>query len=103
MQQGYHYRLYIDGLPSASILRDKQDKELPADYFHGVPIGKWSQETGQAMIYNHLDIIVIVHDTLDGHHRIVGFDVEPYSIAEGPNRSTNDPSVGLDNMIIRPD
>lgn len=55
------------------------------------------------MIYNHLDIIVIVHDTLDGHHRIVGFDVEPYSIAEGPNRSTNDPSVGLDNMIIRPD
>ena len=44
------------------------------------------------MIYNHWDIVVIVHDTLEGHHRIVGFEVEPYSIAEGPNRAANDPA-----------
>ena len=27
IQLGYHYRLYLDDLPSASILRDKQNKE----------------------------------------------------------------------------
>jgi hypothetical protein len=41
------------------------------------------------MIYNHLDITVQVHDTLEGHHRIVGFEVEPYSMAEDQHRSSN--------------
>jgi len=44
------------------------------------------------MVFNHLDITVIIHDTIEGHHRIVGFEVEPYSIGEGPNRAANDPS-----------
>lgn len=53
------------------------------------------------MLYNHWDIIVIVHDTIEGHHRIVGFEVEPYSMAEGPNRSTNNPATVLDNLYIK--
>ena len=54
------------------------------------------------MIYNHWDIVVIVHDTLEGHHRIVGFEVEPYSIAEGPNREANDPYQEPLNQYLRP-
>lgn len=78
-------------------MRDKQNKEMPADYFHGIPIGKYlphkSKRDDQYIVYNHLDIIVIVHDTMEGHHRIVGFEVEPYSIAEGKNRIANDPKT----------
>jgi len=76
----------LDDLPSASILRDKENKELPADYFHGIPIGQYDKVRREVILYNHWDIIVIVHDTMEGHHRIVGFEVEPYSIAEGPHR-----------------
>ena len=63
---------------------------MPPNYFSGIPIGKY-EDYDKVMIYNHLDITVIRHDTLEGHHRIVGFEVEPFSIGEGPNRSANDP------------
>ena len=43
------------------------------------------------MIYNHLDIIVLINYTIEGHQRIVGFEVEPFSLAEGPKRAQNDP------------
>jgi hypothetical protein len=43
------------------------------------------------MLYNHLDITVIVHDTMEGHHRIVGFEVEPFSLAEDNHRQANNP------------
>ena len=53
------------------------------------------------MIYNHWDIIVITHDTIEGHHRVVGFEVEPYSIAEGPNRYANDPAQEPNNQYLK--
>jgi hypothetical protein len=43
------------------------------------------------MLYNHLDITVIVHDTMEGHHRIVSFEVEPFSLAEDNHRQVNNP------------
>ena len=43
------------------------------------------------MIYNHLDITVLINYTIEGHQRIVGFEVEPSSIAEGIKRANNDP------------
>lgn len=100
MQSNFGYTLYLDNLPSATILRDKLDKELPADYFHGIPIGVY-EGNGKIKIYNHWDLIVVVHDTLEGHHRIVGFEVEPYSLAEGPNRESNDPSDHLENQYLK--
>jgi hypothetical protein len=100
MQSNFGYTLYLDNLPSATILRDKVDKELPADYFHGIPIGVY-EGNGKIKIYNHWDLIVVVHDTLEGHHRIVGFEVEPYSLAEGPNRESNNPSDHLENQYLK--
>jgi len=38
------------------------------------------------VFYNHLELTVETHKTLDGHERIVAFDVEPFSIAEDENR-----------------
>jgi hypothetical protein len=88
MQHGYGYQLYLDNLPSATILRDKDDKELEPDYGKHIPIGQF-EGLGQIMLYNHLDITVIVHDTMEGHHRIVGFEVEPFSLAEDNHRQAN--------------
>lgn len=83
-------------MPSATILRDKNNKELPVDYASGIPIGEF-EDVGFIKIYNHLDIVVIVHDTMEGHHRIVGFEVEPYSLNQNQYRMTNDP-----DQIIEP-
>jgi len=94
MQHNYTYTLYMDDLPSATIVRDEHDRDLPPNYFEGIPIGIFSMPSRsehKIMIYNHLDITVLVHHTIEGHQRIVGFDVEPFSIAEGPKRGSNDP------------
>ena len=98
MQHDYGYQLYLDNLPSATILRDQNKKELPVDYFKSVPIGVY--EYGRKMIYNHLDITVIVHDTLEHHHRVVGFEVEPFSMMEEDNRSENNPSISKGPMYL---
>ena len=100
IQHNYKYKLYLDGLPSATILRDKKNKELPVDYTSGIPIGEY-HGLGQIMIYNHLDIVVKVHTTLEGHHRIVGFEVEPYSMGEGPNRISNNPTSADEDQYLR--
>jgi hypothetical protein len=92
IQHDFRYKLYLDDLPSATILRDKKNRELPVNYESGIPIGEF-QGLSKIMIYNHLDITVLVHDTVEGHHRIVGFEVEPFSIAEGPNRIANKPTA----------
>jgi hypothetical protein len=47
---------------------------------------------GRIKLYNHLEITVITHDTIEGHHRIVGFEVEPFSIAESEHRYAMDPT-----------
>ena len=90
MQHDFRYTLYLDDLPSATIMRDNDNKELPPNYFEGIPIGKF-EGLGKIKLYNHLDITVLIHDTLEGHHRIVGLEVEPFSLGEGPNRDLNDP------------
>lgn len=75
---------------------------MPADFTHGIPIGKF-ESVSEIMIYNHWDITVIVHDTLEGHHRIVGFEVEPYSIYEGVHRMANDPGSEPKNQYLKAD
>ena len=67
IQHDYRYTLYLDDLPSATILRDKNNKELPVDYLDGIPIGRYEQLDGypRVVVYNHLDIKVIIHHTVE--------------------------------------
>jgi hypothetical protein len=56
-------------LPSATILRDKYNQELPVDYFEGVPIGRYEYDASgfpRIVIYNHLEMNVIIHTTDEG-------------------------------------
>ena len=36
----YRFRLYIDGLPSAVIIRDPETGKVHKDYYDGIPVGK---------------------------------------------------------------
>jgi hypothetical protein len=74
-------------------MRDKLNKDLPPNYFEGIPVGIFSVQNWDQfiMIFNHLEITVHINYTIEGHQRIVGFEVEPFSIAEGPKRAQNDP------------
>jgi len=101
MQHDFGYTLYLDDLPSATILRDKEDREMAPDYGKGIPVGKF-EGLGKIMLYNHLDITVVVHDTLEGHHRIVGFEVEPFSLAEDQHRLANDPKSSTGPLYLKP-
>ena len=63
-----------------------------ANYVTGIPVGifDWDENENQRiMVYNHLDMTVLVHKTLDGHQRIVGFEVEPFSMANDDNEENN--------------
>lgn len=42
------------------------------------------------IIFNHLNITVYTHTTLEGHERIVGFEVEPMSLGEDDFRENYD-------------
>jgi hypothetical protein len=99
MQHKFGYTLYLDNLPSATILRDNEDKELTPDYGKGIPIGQF-EGLGKIVLNNHLDITVVVHDTYEGHHRIVGFEVEPFSLAEDQHRLANDPKSSTGPLYL---
>lgn len=85
-QHNYKYKLYLDGLPSATISRDPENNEKIISYTEGIPIGKYNHETHEMMLYNHLEITVKGHETHEKQKRIVGFEVEPFSISEGEYR-----------------
>jgi len=54
------------------------------------------------MLYNHLDMTVIVHKTSEGHNRIVGFEVEPFSMAESEDREEANPYKSKEPLILKP-
>lgn len=81
------------------MVQDASGNEI-VNYQEGIPIGKYlGAKNGKVMLNNHLDMIVEVHDTYDGHQRIVGFDVLARSIPEDEKRFTckgySDPNEGL--------
>ena len=82
-QHGYRYKLYLDDLPSATMIKDEKTGELVPDFLDGIPIGEYDHETGKLLIYNHLSIEVKVHLTTTEpvEKRVVGFEVYPMSRA----------------------
>ena len=80
IQHGFRYKLYLDDLPSATMLRTP-DGELVPDYQDGIPIGIYDRKNHQVIIYNHLIITVKTHFAVGSQEqRIVGFEVEPRSV-----------------------
>jgi len=81
IKYGYHNNWIIDNLPSASLgLTETGMKQR--HYAGGFPIGYMDRETGDAYVYNHVNIVVDYHQVEGGQdgYRVVGFAVEPFSI-----------------------
>lgn len=83
----YHYRLFIDGLPSATMVRNPETGDVHDDFMSGIPVGKLVyDEAGinyKYILYNHWNIIIKTQEVENSlHQRIVGFEVEPRSFAQ---------------------
>ena len=80
-QNDYRYKLYLDGLPSATMTKDPSTGKLVPDFTGGIPVGEYDHETGKTKIFNHLTFEVKVHltETEPVEKHIVGFKVYPMS------------------------
>jgi len=81
IKYGYHHNWIIDNLPSAALglsgsgLKQKH-------YAGGFPIGYLDTSSGEAWVYNHVNIVVDYHQVepdVEGY-RVVAFAVEPFSV-----------------------
>jgi transmembrane 9 superfamily protein 2/4 len=84
IKYGYHNNWIIDNLPSAAVGSNVVTGEKIKRYSGGFPIGFIARDTKQPYVYNHMNIIVGYHqrdDSFDNTYRVVGFSVEPMSVA----------------------
>jgi hypothetical protein len=49
-------------------------------------LAKYDERKKEWHVFNHLDITVETHLTIEGDERIVGLDVEPMSLADDAKR-----------------
>lgn len=93
IEQDFKYRLYADGLPSATVVSKNEQKHTQVLQYHeGIPVGEINIMEGDEHIYNHLEITIKLHKVAGSkdRNRVVGFDVEPKSIGcnkDGPDAS----------------
>jgi transmembrane 9 superfamily protein 2/4 len=83
IKYGYHNNWIIDNLPSAAVGLNAATGEKQKHYAGGFPIGFIASNTKQSYIFNHVNIIVDFHqrDPAVETYRVVGFAVEPMSVA----------------------
>lgn len=76
IKRQYHHNWIVDNLPAASILDSEQ---YVTTQYVGFPVGY--TEGNVEYIYNHANIILEYHPVEEDSYRIVGFYVEPLSVA----------------------
>ena len=84
IRRKYRYQLFVDELPNATLVKNKDTGKVEADFREGIYVGKKLGDNISSIIYNHLEITVKVHHVTGGDEvRVVGFEVQPFSIANG--------------------
>ncbi|KAH7722530.1 Endosomal P24A protein precursor [Aphelenchoides avenae] len=76
--EDYHVHLLVDNLPCATKYIIPETKEV--FYDHGYKLG-WT-DGGRVFVNNHLEIVLMYHQPTPGVYRVVGFEVQPKSIAK---------------------
>ena len=81
IRKNYHNNWIVDNLPAASKIED--DVNSSVRYWQGFPIGYIHGDTGLAYVHNHVNIEIMYHPVENevDKFRVVGFVVEPFSIA----------------------
>jgi transmembrane 9 superfamily protein 2/4 len=83
IKYGYHNNWIIDNLPSAGVGLNAATGEKQKHYAGGFPIGFVATDTKMPYVFNHVNIKIDYHqgDPEVEAYRVVGFSVEPMSIA----------------------
>ena len=83
MHEKYRYQLFLDGLPNALMTPNSKTDELEVNYREGILVGEYKSGYG-LVLNNHLHFTVKVHHVHGGDEvRIVGFEVQPFSVKTG--------------------
>jgi transmembrane 9 superfamily member 2/4 len=94
----YHNNWIIDNLPAASII--DSDEQITTKYV-GFPVG-YPGPKNVNYLYNHVNIILLTHDDIDPEYsRIVGFYVEPMSVAHASKGSCEGMTRHLEYSSIK--
>lgn len=77
IRSGYQHNWLIDGLPAASVLREKSKtlKHYGTGFFLGAV-----DNNGMLHLNNHYEIYVEYHERSKGEYRVVGVSIKPFSV-----------------------
>eukprot|EP00884_Botryococcus_braunii_P008276 jgi/Botrbrau1/1744/Bobra.0217s0002.1 len=91
----YRVLMILDNLPIA-IARLREDNGIPVKtYERGFPVGR-VEEGGSTLLNNHLRFTILYHRDMETDlSRIVGFEVEPFSVKHRYNGKFIDDQPGL--------
>ncbi len=98
IEDEYRVNMILDNLPVGMVRMKEDARGMVKTYERGYPVGfKLTGEDGNARFYvnNHLRFTILYHEDLDASlARIVGFEVEPFSVRHrrSSNRGEWDPS-----------
>lgn len=106
IKEEYSVNFIADNLPSAAAINDLESRTQTTAYDIGFPIG-WTNAKGVTMLNNHMVITIsyhkpakslLKHEHLERHGRVVGFLVEPISVAHS-YRNKWDPKQGAKQLM----
>ena len=80
IKEDYRFNLYLDGLPAAVSLRNKETGQLELNYEDGIPVGFYDDFLDKFFVYNHLHMEVRYNKVSEKIKQIVGFTIEPRSV-----------------------
>ena len=89
--QGYDLNWLIDGLPAAQLLKDP-NSDTPF-YSPGFALGQVDGDSPQ--LNNHYDIVIDYHEASQNNYRVVGVLVEPFSLQDSRDCTSNGAAVVL--------
>ena len=102
IRNGYHPNWVLDTLPGAAIGIDSYGRPRKR-YAGGFPIGFIATDTRLPYVYNHVNIHIDYHyhhHYSDKYH-VVGFAVQPLSVAQRPATSQQDFSATTCSASLR--
>uniref|UniRef100_A0A7S3JWC0 Transmembrane 9 superfamily member n=1 Tax=Aureoumbra lagunensis TaxID=44058 RepID=A0A7S3JWC0_9STRA len=78
----YRVHWIVDNLPASTLLTDRQDPSAAPYHVRGFPVGfTLSLQSGrERFLFNHVRIVVSLHQVVDDRYHVVGFRAEPFSI-----------------------
>ena len=104
LSQLFQQHRILDNIPAASVI--DTDQFVTTSYSRGFPVGYYDRVAGKHFLYNHANIVIEYHEAVPDGNRVVGFYVEPFSVAhtflEGKSWSRDGQDASGAGAALRP-